>query len=83
VILCQNPNQASIARTAAASGAVVLSEAEDAQALVDDIAPLLADGTRRAELRTRGLALIDGRGARRLAEALIAARAAWAREAVP
>ena len=83
VILWQNPNQASIARTVAANGAVVLSEAEDAQALADDIAPLLADGARRAELRARGLALIDGRGPRRLAEALVAARTAWAREAVP
>ena len=83
MILCQNRDQAPIARTAAASGAVVLSEADNAQALADDIAPLLADGARRSALRARGLALIDGRGARRLANALVAARAAWAREAVP
>ncbi len=83
MILCQNLGQAPIARAAAASGAVVLSEAEGAQALADDIAPLLADGARRAALRALGLALIDGRGALRLAEALVAARAAWAREAVP
>jgi len=83
MILCQNQDQIPIAGAAAASGAVVLSQADNAQALADDIGPLLADGARRAALRARGLALIDGRGARRLAEALVAARAAWAREVVP
>ena len=83
MILCQNPNQTSIAQSAATSGAVVFSEAENAQALADDIAPLLADGARRGEPSARGLALVDGRGERRLAEALVTARAAWAKEAVP
>lgn len=75
LLLCQNRAQQPIARAAAEQGAAELASEDDLGALARRIEELLADAGRRAALRRRGLELVDGRGAKRLARALESRRA--------
>jgi UDP-2,4-diacetamido-2,4,6-trideoxy-beta-L-altropyranose hydrolase len=76
IITAAVPNQQAQAAALAAAGCAMVVEVED---LASTCLQLLDDSARRDDMATRGRALVDGRGAERVADAirqLVAARAA-------
>ncbi len=74
LLLCQNATQQTIAAAAIDRRLAAMPATDDPAAIAATLDALLSDATTLGNLRRAGLEAVDGRGARRLADALESAR---------